>query len=177
MAFLTDLAADLVAAFTAETFDRAVPLRVGGALVDAHFTETASIERTLALLGRELAARTPAAAERLGPLQGAVAAGYARALRTTPGASRSAGAPPPSRRGQPRSRRERLQTRLRHQALHDPLTGLPNRTLFFERLDAALLARDAAGRAATSISTGSPRSTTPWATTRATPCCGSWPAT
>ena len=31
---------------------------------------------------------------------------------------------------------------LRHQALHDPLTGLPNRTLFDERLDRALLARD-----------------------------------
>ena len=36
--------------------------------------------------------------------------------------------------------RHRLQTRLQHQALHDPLTGLPNRTLFFERLDAALAA-------------------------------------
>ena len=34
----------------------------------------------------------------------------------------------------------RLQTRLRHQAAHDPLTGLPNRTLFFERLEAALAA-------------------------------------
>ncbi|MCW2638308.1 MAG: hypothetical protein JWP76_614, partial [Dactylosporangium sp.] len=30
--------------------------------------------------------------------------------------------------------RHHLQTRLRHQALHDPLTQLPNRTLFFERL-------------------------------------------
>jgi diguanylate cyclase (GGDEF)-like protein/PAS domain S-box-containing protein len=31
-----------------------------------------------------------------------------------------------------------LQTRLRHQAEHDPLTGLPNRAVFFERLDSAL---------------------------------------
>ena len=34
--------------------------------------------------------------------------------------------------------RQRLEDRLRHQAQHDPLTGLPNRTLFFERLEAAL---------------------------------------
>jgi diguanylate cyclase (GGDEF)-like protein/PAS domain S-box-containing protein len=38
--------------------------------------------------------------------------------------------------------RHRLEASLRHQALHDPLTGLPNRTLFFERLDAALTAPD-----------------------------------
>ena len=31
-----------------------------------------------------------------------------------------------------------LQTRLRHQAEHDPLTGLPNRAVFFERLESAL---------------------------------------
>jgi diguanylate cyclase (GGDEF)-like protein/PAS domain S-box-containing protein len=36
--------------------------------------------------------------------------------------------------------RHRLETSLRHQAQHDPLTGLPNRTLFFERLEAALAA-------------------------------------
>ena len=35
--------------------------------------------------------------------------------------------------------RYHLQARLQHQALHDPLTGLPNRTVFFQRLDAALL--------------------------------------
>jgi diguanylate cyclase (GGDEF)-like protein/PAS domain S-box-containing protein len=36
--------------------------------------------------------------------------------------------------------RHRLETSLRHQAQHDPLTGLPNRTLFFDRLDTALAA-------------------------------------
>ena len=39
--------------------------------------------------------------------------------------------------------RHLLQTRLQHQALHDPLTGLPNRTLFFDRLDAAARRRRA----------------------------------
>jgi diguanylate cyclase (GGDEF)-like protein/PAS domain S-box-containing protein len=34
--------------------------------------------------------------------------------------------------------RERAQERLRHQALHDPLTDLPNRTLFMNRLEHAL---------------------------------------
>jgi len=32
----------------------------------------------------------------------------------------------------------RLQDRLGHQATHDPLTGLPNRTVFFDRLEAVL---------------------------------------
>src|SRR5262249_5626657 len=34
--------------------------------------------------------------------------------------------------------RHDLHDRLRHQALHDPLTQLPNRTMFFERLDTVL---------------------------------------
>ncbi|MEV6633319.1 EAL domain-containing protein [Actinoplanes sp. NPDC051470] len=37
------------------------------------------------------------------------------------------------------------QRRMRHQAYHDPLTGLANRALFRERLDAALAARSAHG--------------------------------
>jgi diguanylate cyclase (GGDEF)-like protein/PAS domain S-box-containing protein len=42
--------------------------------------------------------------------------------------------------------RKRLEERLWHESRHDPLTGLPNRTLFFERLD-TLLAEPYAGRA------------------------------
>jgi diguanylate cyclase (GGDEF)-like protein/PAS domain S-box-containing protein len=39
--------------------------------------------------------------------------------------------------------RHDLQARLRHQALHDPLTNLPNRTVFFDRLEASLNAAGA----------------------------------
>ena len=38
--------------------------------------------------------------------------------------------------------RKALEDRLRHQALHDPLTNLPNRALFNNRLEQALLRRD-----------------------------------
>ncbi|NYI08240.1 putative bifunctional diguanylate cyclase/phosphodiesterase [Allostreptomyces psammosilenae] len=41
------------------------------------------------------------------------------------------------------SEQHELQERLRHQAQHDPLTGLPNRALFFERLEAATSGQDA----------------------------------
>jgi diguanylate cyclase (GGDEF)-like protein/PAS domain S-box-containing protein len=256
--FLHDLAADLLAAMTARQFDCSVPVRVGAALVDAHFTETFSIERTLGLLGRELA---PAAcrwggADRLAALQGGIASGYAMALqartrREQERVSAAARAAAEEARwdsdarfrsvfaeavigigladtegrildlndamaeilGHPRAalqggtiwsfvhpddvpgvwdrtkellagernhlrmekayfrpdgsevwtdlvlslvrdpdgipqymvammaditEQHRLQTRLQHQALHDPLTDLPNRTVFFERLDAAL---------------------------------------
>ncbi len=43
------------------------------------------------------------------------------------------------------TRREELEERLTRQALHDPLTGLPNRTLFMELLDNALARADRGG--------------------------------
>jgi len=44
--------------------------------------------------------------------------------------------------------RKLLQERLEHQATHDPLTGLPNRALFLERLEAVLRGRGADERVA-----------------------------
>ena len=46
--------------------------------------------------------------------------------------------------------RERAEERMRHGALHDPLTSLPNRTLFADRLDLAL-ARARRGETAVSV--------------------------
>jgi diguanylate cyclase (GGDEF)-like protein/PAS domain S-box-containing protein len=47
--------------------------------------------------------------------------------------------------------RRALETELSHRAHHDPLTGLPNRALLLQRLDAALAARAAEGVAATDV--------------------------
>ena len=41
--------------------------------------------------------------------------------------------------------RERIEAQLTHQALHDPVTGLPNRTLFLDRVDMALARTRRAG--------------------------------
>ena len=44
--------------------------------------------------------------------------------------------------------RRMLQERLRHQAMHDPLTALPNRALFLERLTAVMQEHEPGDRVA-----------------------------
>ncbi|WP_328473845.1 putative bifunctional diguanylate cyclase/phosphodiesterase [Streptomyces sp. NBC_00448] len=52
--------------------------------------------------------------------------------------------------------RRRLLHRLRHEATHDALTGLPNRALFFERLDQALAATAETDAPVVSAATAAP---------------------
>ena len=64
-------------------------------------------------------------------------------------------------------------------ALQDPLTGLPNRALFLDRLSLALRRQDREGRMVAVLfwtSTGSRRSTTASGMSRATSCWRRWPA-
>jgi diguanylate cyclase (GGDEF)-like protein/PAS domain S-box-containing protein len=257
--YLTGLATRLVASFDAPQWDRTVAAGVGRLMVAAHFTDARSLERTLVVVAEHLAPDGADRTSRLAALQGALAAGYAEALRERTLAEQErismaafaariaaeearwasearyqavfAGAvigisvaeldgrivqvnealcrmlgydaeeiaarpiyefmhpydaPGDWRRvremiagtvdhlrmekayyrkdgtelwtdlvvslirdqtGEPRylvamvediTERHLLQTRLQHQALHDPLTGLPNRALFFDRLEAAL---------------------------------------
>nr|WP_239075559.1 bifunctional diguanylate cyclase/phosphodiesterase [Planosporangium flavigriseum] len=77
--YLTGLAARLLSAATADTFEASVGFEVGVALVKAHFTQPASLDHTLRVLTEQLSdvgecTRAPA-------LQSALAAGYAHALR------------------------------------------------------------------------------------------------
>ncbi|WP_432986113.1 putative bifunctional diguanylate cyclase/phosphodiesterase [Dactylosporangium sp. CA-233914] len=76
--FLTSLASRLIHALTAETFDPADVREVGSTLVAAHFTEPTTLERTLAVLAEQFG---NAPVKRVAQIQGALASGYALALR------------------------------------------------------------------------------------------------
>jgi diguanylate cyclase (GGDEF)-like protein/PAS domain S-box-containing protein len=76
--FLTSLASQLIQELTAETFDPESIRTVGSTLVAAHFTQPATLERTLTVLGEQFSA---APHKRVAQIQGALAAGYAQALR------------------------------------------------------------------------------------------------
>ncbi|GAA3286608.1 MULTISPECIES: putative bifunctional diguanylate cyclase/phosphodiesterase [Dactylosporangium] len=76
--FLTSLSTRLIHALTAETFDPTDVREVGSTLVAAHFTEPTTLERTLAVLAEQFG---NAPSKRCAQIQGALASGYALALR------------------------------------------------------------------------------------------------
>ncbi|HEX2417192.1 MAG TPA: bifunctional diguanylate cyclase/phosphodiesterase [Micromonosporaceae bacterium] len=141
--FLTRLTGRLADALLAEPFDPALGRAVGQALIEAHFVSPATLEATLGVLDaaciEELGIDFDSHGdllERLTRVRGALAAGYSDALRR-----RTLHEQEMIRQAMLIAREQaeaRLQALLRHQATHDPLTQLPNRTLFLDELGRAL---------------------------------------
>ncbi|NJC74009.1 bifunctional diguanylate cyclase/phosphodiesterase [Planosporangium thailandense] len=123
--FLRDLVERMAGALDAEPFDDEPGRRVGADLVAAELTAGETLGRTIEILGAGLASLDAGrpGGSRHPRLLGALAEGFTHALG---------------------ARTQQVQSSLRHQALHDPLTGLPNRTMLFERLDDLLGAAGAA---------------------------------
>jgi diguanylate cyclase (GGDEF)-like protein len=136
---LHGLAAQLATALRAEPFDPAVGHRVGAALVAAHYNAPEVLARTVTVLHSRLlpglGLTGEAAADRLTALVEAVTVGFTRALRdgTLDAQEEIRVAATMARAEAERALRE-SEARFRHAALHDPLTGLPNQTMFMGRL-------------------------------------------
>ncbi|MGC4805705.1 putative bifunctional diguanylate cyclase/phosphodiesterase [Micromonospora sp. DT233] len=140
----------LAEALVAEPFELRVGHQVGVELVAAHITAAEGLGRTVEVaqlrLLRDLGLTGEDVEERLARLLAGVATGYARALR-----DRTLDEQESIRRAVTAARVEAeralrdSEARFLHQATHDPLTGLPNRTLFTARLADAI---DTPGRGA-----------------------------
>ena len=142
--FLTQQSAELVSVLLGSPFRPRQAAAVGRALVKADFVGADVLGRSLRVLILRLPA-LPGAAARAGDAAGeleqrvaavteALANGYVRALRDRTLAEQES-----IRRAELDAQRI-ISDQLRHQAMHDPLTGLPNRAAAFGRLSAALAA-------------------------------------
>ncbi|PMR59098.1 GGDEF-domain containing protein [Verrucosispora sp. ts21] len=139
---LTD---QLAAALRTEPLDLRAGHRVATELVASHIASAEALGRTVEViqlrLVRDLDLVADDIADRMARLLAAIATGYARALR-----DRTLDEQEAIRRAAliARADAERAlrasEARFRHQATHDPLTDLPNRTLFAERLAAVCTA-------------------------------------
>ncbi|GGL97002.1 hypothetical protein GCM10012279_13080 [Micromonospora yangpuensis] len=144
-AFLHRLTEQLAAALVAEPFDLRAGTRVGAELVAAHISAPEGLGRSVEVIQlrllRDLGLAADDVEDRLARLLGAVATGFAHALR-----DRTLDEQEKIRRAATKARTQAegelrdSEARFRHQATHDPLTELPNRRLFTERLTAALAA-------------------------------------
>ncbi|MCX4470935.1 bifunctional diguanylate cyclase/phosphodiesterase [Micromonospora sp. NBC_01655] len=149
-ALLQRLTDRLAEALVAEPFDLRVGHQVGAELVEAHIASAEGLGRTIEVvqlrLLRDLGLVGEDIEDRLARLLATVATGYARALRDrTLDEQESIRRAAMVARAQAEQALRDSEARFRHQATHDPLTDLPNRTLFTERLAAAI---DSPGRGA-----------------------------
>jgi diguanylate cyclase len=145
--FLTRQSAALVSILLGSPFRPRQAAAVGHALVKADFVGGDVLGRSLRVLILRLPALLTAAAragatrageadmeQRVAAVTEALANGYVRALR-----DRTLEEQESIRRAEVDAQRI-ISDQLRHQALHDPLTALPNRAAAFDRLSAALAA-------------------------------------
>jgi len=126
---LTPLAADVLAVALSRPFQPERAAKIGTALVDASFVDPLVLGRSLTVIGRHLGPDAAQAAA----VKEAVATGYVRSLRDRTLADAERGADQARRHAEARFRAQ-----LRHQAQHDPLTGVASRALFLDRLAAAV---------------------------------------
>lgn len=144
--FLTRQSATLVSILLGSPFRPRQAAGVGHTLVMANFVGADVLGRSLRVLMLRLPELLAAAVradrmhvgaagdveQRVAAVTEALANGYVRALRDRTLAEQAA-----IRRAELDAARI-ISEQLRHQALHDPLTGLPNRAAAFDRLSAAL---------------------------------------
>ncbi|MFJ6196291.1 putative bifunctional diguanylate cyclase/phosphodiesterase [Micromonospora sp. NPDC092111] len=142
-ALLQQLTERLAATLLAEPFDPRVGHQVGAELVAAHIASAEGLGRTVEViqlrLVRDLGLVADDVEDRMARLLATIATGYARALRDrTLDEQESIRRAAMVARAQAERALRDSESRFRHQATHDPLTDLPNRTLFTERLTAAI---------------------------------------
>ena len=149
--FLEGLTLRLLDALYAEPFSLRSGYQIGSDLVAAHIASAEGLGRTIEVIDlrllRDLGLSGDDLRDRMARLLGTVAIGYARALRdrTLDEQESIRRAAMVAREQAERALRE-SEARFRHQATHDPLTNLPNRALFTERLEAVFERDGGSGR-------------------------------